>query len=63
MAIETGTPGSLPASDASREELRATMLRMLDELATARADRAREVVAEFQELWKRIEPTEEDTIH
>jgi hypothetical protein len=49
-------------SDRTTEELRMQMFRILDELATARAERASALRAEFDALWKKM-PEGEPTIH
>lgn len=61
MTTQTTTPDPTP-DHATREDLRADMHRMLDELVTARADRAKALEKEFKALWTRIgEPS--PTIH
>lgn len=58
------TPDVNPTrSDRSTEELRAQMYRLLDELATARSDRASALKAEFEALWKKLPEGEGTTLH
>jgi hypothetical protein len=55
---ENVTPGARP-----RDELRARMFRILDEIATARAERTKALSAEFQALWDEIGREEVPTVH
>jgi hypothetical protein len=57
------TQGSNPTPiERSTEELRREMCRLIDELATARSDRAAALKAEFEALWKKM-PAPGETIH
>jgi hypothetical protein len=50
------------AGERSKDELRAAMYRILDELVVARSDRASALKKEFDELWKKV-PGNEPTVH
>jgi hypothetical protein len=63
MATTTTPEVNPPLSDRSTEELRAKMYRLIDELATARSDRASAVKAEFEALWKKLPGGEGTTLH
>ncbi|HET8539738.1 MAG TPA: hypothetical protein VFL83_07685 [Anaeromyxobacter sp.] len=47
----------------SKEELRAEMFRILDEIASARADRAAALNSRFQALWDELKTEGERTVH
>ncbi len=51
------------AQGMSTEDLRAKMCRLIDELASARSDRAAALKTEFEALWKTMPGVEEPTIH
>lgn len=53
-----GTPG-----DRTSEELRIELFRLLDELVTARSDRAAALTAKFKTLWKQACGEGEPTVH
>jgi hypothetical protein len=53
------TPDERP----SPEALRAEMFRILDEVTTARAERAKILKAEFDALWSTLPATEGETVH
>lgn len=52
-----GTP------DRSTDELRAELFRLLDEVVTARSDRAAALTSRFKTLWKQACGEDEPTVH
>jgi hypothetical protein len=52
-----------PSERPSREALRAKMFRILDEVTTARAERARSLQAEFEALWREMPARDGETVH
>jgi hypothetical protein len=52
-----------PSERPSPEALRAEMFRILDELTTARAERAKILKAEFEALWDTLPVAEGETVH